>query len=330
MANSAAGLRPARGLATELGGVADGGAKRAPGRATARNQSAVRTAPGSGRATPVTAADFPGCLARPMGLGELAAHQDPLEYWDACSQTAFVQASPDAPRARRVLAERFAALGAILAAARGSLIATATAPRLLWRDRAGVLAGVAQADAAARLHPHPQPPRRAGFSRAGGAAVAEAGGLEGAERAADALPWPPDIVLDVYALVRPRKLALYAALGVAEVWAARPSMPPEPVGSAEAGRGLRPARQRGLAIHVLNAAGDYAPARASAAIPGWSAAEIDAALHDAVLSWATTDSLRRLGRALAAAGDPQAQALGRAGQPRQTSRRCEHGRRGKA
>lgn len=302
MANSAAGLRPA-----------GSAVKRAPGRAAMRRRSATQPAP-------VTAADFPGCLAQPMGFGELAAHQDRLEYWDARSRTAFVQASPGEPSGRRALAERFTALGAILAAARGSLIATAAAPRLLWRDRAGALAGVAQADAAARLHPRSRPPQRAGFSRAGGAAAAEADGLEGAERVADALSWPPDIVLDVYALACPRKLALYAALGVAEVWIARPSKLPEPLGAAEACQGLRSARRRGLAIHVLNAAGEYAPAQASTAIPSWPAAEIDAALHDAVLSWATTDSLRRLGRALAAAGDPQAQAL---------AQRCGHGRRGK-
>ena len=314
MANSAANLRPAGGLAAGPGRLGDGAVKRAPGRATMRKRSAAQPALESGCAAPVTIADFPGCLAQPMGLGELAAHQDRLEYWDARSRTAFVQASPGEPSGRRALAERFAALGAILAAARGSLIATATAPRLLWRDPAGALAGVAQAAAAAHLHPRPHPPRGAGVSRAGGAVVAEADSLENTERAAGVLSWSPDIVLDAHAALagaRPRKLALYAALGVAEVWVARPSKPPERLGAAEAGQGLRPAWQRGLAIHVLNAAGEYAPAQASAAIPGWPAAEIDAALHDAVLSWATTDSLRRLGRALATSGDPQARAIAR-------------------
>lgn len=259
--------------------------RRVPGRAAARarppSQPLARGASRSTHPALITTADFPGCRAQPMGLADLAAHPDPIEYWDAHSQTAFAQAPPAPPSERIALAERFAALGGILAAASGAPIATITAPRLPWRDGAGALAAIAQADAAADLRPR-RPAAGAWLARTGGPAVAEANRVEEVG-AANVLPWPPDIVLDAQALAHPRKLALYGALGVGEVWVAR--------------RGS-------LAIRVLNATGEYAPAQASVAVPGWPAREIQAALHDAVLSWAATDSLRRAGRALVDSNAP--------------------------
>ena len=280
MANLAANAWPAGERLAERARrpPAGGGERRVPGRAAARarppSQPSARGASRSAHPALVTTADFPGCRAQPMGFGDLATHPDPIEYWDAHSQTAFAQAPPAPPSERIALAERFAALGGILAAASGAPIATITAPRLPWRDGAGALAAIAQADAAARLSP--RRPAGGWLARTGGTAVAEANRVEEVG-AAKLLPWLPDIVLDAQALAHPRKLALYGALGVAEVWVAR--------------RGA-------FAIRVLNATGEYAPAQASVAVPGWPAREIQAALHDAVLSWAATDSLRRAGRAL--------------------------------
>ena len=56
-------------------------------------------------------------------------------------------------------------------------------------------------------------------------------------------------------------------------------------------------RPSGLTIHRLGPGG-YRPAAASAAFPGWTAAEIHAALNEARLSEATSAGLTRVGRAL--------------------------------
>ena len=88
--------------------------------------------------------------------------------------------------------------------------------------------------------------------------------------------------------VRRGKLGLYEAWGFPEVWVEVP----------EADSPTRsPRRRSGLTIHRLGADG-YRPAAASAAFPGWTAAEIHAALNEPRLSEATSAVLTRVGRAL--------------------------------
>ena len=100
----------------------------------------------------------------------------------------------------------------------------------------------------------------------------------------------PDVVLEVdYSTdVRRGKLGLYEAWGFPEVWVEVPDV-----------RSPRQPRRRpsGLTIHRLGPDG-YRPAAASAAFPGWTAAEIHTALNEPRLSEATSAVLTRVGRAL--------------------------------
>ena len=120
----------------------------------------------------------------------------------------------------------------------------------------------------------------------------------------------PDVVLEVdYTTdVRPGKLILYEAWGFPELWVVVP-----PAGATR----RKPA---GVTIHVL-AEGRYRPAAASRAFPGWTAAEIHAALTGPATP-RTYQVLERVGRALGAGegtgpeDDPMLRALGRAARAR--------------
>ena len=68
----------------------------------------------------------------------------------------------------------------------------------------------------------------------------------------------------------------------------------------EVPEGGAPRRRPGLTIHRRGADG-YRPVAASVALTGWTAAEIHAALNEAVLSEATRGVIERVGRALGAA-----------------------------
>ena len=100
----------------------------------------------------------------------------------------------------------------------------------------------------------------------------------------------PDVVLEVdYSTdVRRGKLGLYQAWGFPEVWVEVPE-------AESPNRSRR--RPAGLTIHRLGP-GSYRRAAASAAFPGWTAAEIHAALNEPRLSEATSAVLTRVGRAL--------------------------------
>ena len=100
----------------------------------------------------------------------------------------------------------------------------------------------------------------------------------------------PDVVLEVdYSTdVRRGKLGLYEAWGFPEVWVEVPAF-----GS--------PRRRPGLTIH-RRAADGYRAAAASVAFPGWTSAEIHAALNEPALSESTRAVLERVGRALGEAG----------------------------
>ena len=104
----------------------------------------------------------------------------------------------------------------------------------------------------------------------------------------------PDVVLEVDHTTDARrgKLSLYESWGFPEVWVDVPDAlsPNRP-------RGLRP----GMTIHLLED-GHYRVADESHAFPGWTAAEIHAALNEPAPSERTSAVLERVGGALGRAG----------------------------
>ena len=100
----------------------------------------------------------------------------------------------------------------------------------------------------------------------------------------------PEVVLEVdhSTDARRRKLPQYEAWGFPEVWIEVP----------DAGAPSRPrSRRSGLTIHLLED-GAYRQVGQSRAFPGWTAAEIHAALNEDTLSVATSAVLERVGAAL--------------------------------
>ena len=102
----------------------------------------------------------------------------------------------------------------------------------------------------------------------------------------------PDVVLEVDHTtdVRRRKLGVYEEWGVSEVWVEVPDAP---------ARSRPRSRRSGLTIHVRDAKTKrYREAPASAALPGWTAAEIHLALNEDAISDRTWAALARVGQAL--------------------------------
>ena len=203
-----------------------------------------------------------------IGRDEIEDYEGRIEYWDAAAETAWVVREPvsvyhEGP------GQQLAGLLTRVAAVRGAPILTLGTADLLLRDERGERHRILQADQMVYLDPVATQPL--------GAAV---------EVGADHLP---DVVLEVDCTtdVRRGKLGLYEAWGFPEVW-------------VEVPEGGFSRRRPGLTIHRRTAAG-YRPAAASVALPGWTAAEIHAALNESVLSEATRAVVERVGRALGAA-----------------------------
>ena len=241
--------------------------------AAAADSAAAAPAPGprSGAARPGLAEhppEFPGC--RPVRITRAAIddYEGRFEYWDAATETAWVAREPTTVY-HEGPGQQLAGLLRCIAAVRGAPILTLGTADLLLREARGERQRIMQADQVVWLDPVETRPR--------GAAV---------EVRADHLP---DVVLEVdYATdVRRGKLGLYEAWGFPEVW-------------VEVPEGGSPRRRPGLTIHRRDADG-YRAVAASVALPGWTAAEIHAALNEAALSEATRAVLDRVGRALGAA-----------------------------
>ena len=100
----------------------------------------------------------------------------------------------------------------------------------------------------------------------------------------------PDVVLEVDHTtdVRRRKLGQYEAWGFPEVWVEVPDARPS---------GRPRSRRSGLTIHLLED-GAYREAAASRAFPGWTAAEVHAALNEEIFSAGTSAVLERVGAVL--------------------------------
>ncbi len=192
-----------------------------------------------------------------------------FEYWDRDTEAAFVVREPTSVY-HEGPGQRLSALLALIAAVRGAPILTLGTSDLALRDAGGERRRIMQADQIVYLDPaETQPP---------GPWV---------EVGSDHLP---DVVLEVdYSTdVRRGKLGLYEAWGFPEVWVEVPA-------------GGSPRRRPGLTIHRRSADG-YRAVAASVAVPGWTAAEIHAALNEPALSEATRAVLERVGRALGEAG----------------------------
>ena len=213
--------------------------------------------------------EFPGCRPVRITRADLDDYEGRFEYWDGDTETAWVVREPvtvyhEGP------GQRLAALLTRIAAVRGAPILTLGTADLALRDARGERRRIMQADQMVYLDPlGTQPP---------GPWV---------EVGTDHLP---DVVLEVdYSTdVRRGKLGLYEAWGFPEVWVEVPAS-----GS--------PRRRPGLTIHRRSADG-YRAVAASVALPGWTAAEIHAALNEPALSEATRAVLERVGRALGDAG----------------------------
>ena len=221
------------------------------------------------RTTEPAPPEFPGCRAVRITRDAIADFEGRIEYWDAATETAWMVCEPTTVY-HEGPGQRLAHLAALIAAGRGSPITTLGTSDLLVRDARGERQRIMQADQIVYMHPVETVPR--------GAAV---------EVGADHLP---DVVLEVdYSTdVRRGKLGLYEAWGFPEVWVEVPD-------AASPSRSRR--RPSGVTIHRLGPGG-YRPAAASAAFPGWTAAEIHAALNEPRLSEATSAVLTRVGRAL--------------------------------
>ena len=245
---------------------------------------------------------FPGCTPVHLPRAELEHFERRLEYWDAATETAWVcePATSYHERPSRLLPQ----LAVLIAKVRGSRIECYGSMDLLLRNDRGEPQLIMQADESLYLHP----------DRAKLPAAAMVVGEDDF----------PDVVLEVDHTTDARrgKLSLYASWGFPEVWLDVPdaSSPNRP-------RGLRP----GLTIHLLGD-GRYRVAAESRAFPGWTAAEIHAALNEPAPSEKTSAVLERVGGALGARegtgpdDDPLLRSQRRAGFQRGRAQGREEGR----
>ena len=217
---------------------------------------------------PPTAADFPGCRPVRLPREELDDCEMRLEYWDAAAETAWicdpVSSWHEGPA--RLLTES----ARLISQVRGAPVKCFGHTDLTERDAHGEPRLIMQADEMVYLHP-----ARARLPRP----VLTVGEHDF-----------PDVVLEVDHTtdVRRRKLPQYEAWGFPEVWVEVP----------DADAPSRPrSRRSGLTIHLLED-GAYRQAAASRAFPGWTAAEIHAALNEDAFSARTSAVLERVGAVL--------------------------------
>lgn len=218
---------------------------------------------------PLDPAQFPGCRAVHIPPDEIEDYDGRLEYWEARTATAMVVCEPTT-RYHEQPSQRLAGLAQRIAASRGSAIETFGTTDLVRFDARGERKVLMQADQILYLHPHLIPIR---------APVVDIDDHT-----------LPDVVLEVdYSTdVRVRKLPLYEAWGFPEVWVDVPD---------ERSPSRPKSRLSGLTIHV-HEAGSFRTARASRALPGWTADQIHRALNERLTSAETLAQLHSVGREL--------------------------------
>ena len=234
-----------------------------------------RDAGSAGGAAPVTAPlpdnppldnlRFPGSRPRPLLRDRFEDFDERLEYWDAETETVWVAETPGG--VHEGTSRRLPQLAERIALVRGAPIVALGSVGLIEHDAGGAAVRAMQADETLYLHPD--------------RTILPAGSLIIGEHDL------PDIVLEVdYTTdIRPGKLPVYERWGFPELWAVVP----------EGARRRRP----GVTIHRL-LGGRYHTSAASVALPGWTAAEIHAALTERVPSARTDRVLERVGRTLGA------------------------------
>ncbi len=229
-----------------------------------------RGVPGATARPGTESPEFPGCTPVHLPRAELEHFERRLEYWEAATETAWVcePVTSYHERPSRLLPQ----LTVSIARVRGSRIECLGSMDLLLRDEHGEPQLIMQADESLYLHP-------------------DRAKLPGAAMVVGEDDFP-DVVLEVDHTTDARrgKLSLYESWGFPEVWVDVPDAP-----SPSRPRARRP----GLTIYLLED-GRYRAAEASRAFPGWTAAEIHAALNEPAPSERTSAVLERVGGALGA------------------------------
>ena len=219
-------------------------------------------------AQPPTAAEFPGCKPVRLPREDLEDCEMRFEYWDTSTETAWV--CDPVSSYHEGSARLLTGLVRLIAQVRGAPVTCLGSTDLTERDAQGEPRFIMQADEMVYLHPeHARLPRP----------VLTVGEHD-----------MPDVVLEVDHTTdaRRRKLGQYEAWGFPEVWIEVP----------QARAPSRPrSRRSGLTIHLLED-GAYREAAASRAFPGWTAAEIHAALNEERFSAQTSAVLERVGTVL--------------------------------
>ena len=207
---------------------------------------------------------FPGCHPLSLPRDRFEDFDERLEYWDARTETAWVAETPGL--VHEGTSRRLSQLAERIGMARGARIIAFGSVGLVERDAGGAPVRAMQPDETLYLHPDRT------ILPADGSLVIGEHDL-------------PDVVLEVDHTtdIRPGKLPVYEAWGVPELWAVVP-------GGAKR-------RRPGVTIHRM-IGGRYRSSPASVALPGWTAAEIHAALTEPRLSAHTDRVLERVGRAL--------------------------------
>ena len=223
--------------------------------------------PRSGPATLLPALAADGAY-QPLHLSPAQAedYDGRYEFWDRATETAYMVREPSP--GHELPSQKLAALAERIASVRGKPIRCYGAMGLALRGKDGGLVRIMQADQALYLHP-------------------ERVDLAGQKAMVVGEHDFPDVVLEVDRTtdVRHHKLGIYGAWGLPEVWVDVPDEAP------------RPRAPRGTTIYLLQ--GDaYEAAEESRAFPGWTAAEIHAALNEEWLSERTVATLERLGALL--------------------------------
>ena len=208
---------------------------------------------------------FPGCHPLPLPRDRFEDFDERLEYWDARTETAWVAETPGL--VHEGTSRRLSQLAERIGMARGARIIAFGSVGLVERDAGGAPVRAMQPDETLYLHPDRT------ILPADGSLVIGEHDL-------------PDVVLEVDHTtdIRPGKLPVYEAWGVPELWAVVPG-------------GAKRRRRPGVTIHRM-IGGRYRSSPASVALPGWTAAEIHAALTEPRLSAHTDRVLERVGRAL--------------------------------
>ncbi|MYK47875.1 MAG: Uma2 family endonuclease [Gammaproteobacteria bacterium] len=213
--------------------------------------------------------EFPGCEQVPMSSVQYEASEQHVEFWDEAAGVAMIADSPglghEEPRGLLAgVVER-------IAQERGARIGRFCAVSLLRYDTRGLRRAM-EPDECLYLYPD-----RANLPAGGSLIVGESD--------------PPDVVVEIDHTtdVRRGKLRVYQSWGFPELWVEVPAAEPPT---------RRRRRLSGLAIYLLNADGEYEPALASRAFPGWQADEIHAAMNELVITEGAGAILRRVGAAL--------------------------------